>query len=199
MPMRILNVTGILCALLLFVSCHHKPTMTGGGGEGGDDRFECKDVDSTYQAVKKKQNANGVCEVSWDLSAQNINGVAGHSDPEIGVTVYRHNGHADDQVIFDHPNKDFRYCVRPNPGGSDNPPANPEPDENCNLSTSQLQTEQGCDLSPFVGSGPVGHAKHHLPKLKPQQSSVCHYKLTFFFKDGSPPIDPHIVVGTKGN
>lgn len=192
--MRILHITAITCALVMFLACHHKPTLQGGGG-GNHDRFECEDIDSTYQAVKKKK-VNGVCEVTWDLSASNINGSSGHPDPEIGLTVFKHSGNPDDQVIFDHPSKNFRFCVRPNPGGSDNPASNPEPDANCTL-PSNVQTQPGCDLSPFVGSGPVPHAKHHLPKLKPQQTADCHYKLTFFFEDGSPPIDPHIVVGTR--
>jgi len=190
--MRILHITGIMCALLLFAACHHHRTFGVGGGK--QERFECEDVDPTYQAVKKKV-VNGVCEVTWDLSASNINGVAGHQDPEIGLTVFRRPGNPDDKVIFDHPGKRFGYCVRPNPGGSDNLPANPEPDASCTL-TSDLKTETGCDLSPFVGSGPVTHATHHLPKLKPQQAAQCHYKLTFFFDDGTI-IDPHIVVGTK--
>jgi hypothetical protein len=194
MPMRNLHAAAIICTLILSLGCHHR-TLQGGGGKGGDDRFECKDLDSTYQAVKKHK-VNGVCEVKWDLFASNVNGdpAHGHPDPEIGLAVYSQPGNADDKVIFDHPGKKFGFCVRPNPGGSDNPAASPEPNSEC--TPAPTQTEQGCDLSPFVGSGPVPHAKHHLPKLKPQRTAECHYKLTFFFDDGSI-IDPHIVVGTK--
>jgi hypothetical protein len=77
----------------------------------------------------------------------------------------------------------FVFSVRPNPKDEENPPA-------------QTQPEPNCDPYPFNEAAPTAPSTEFNLTLKAPGATECHYKLTFTFTNPRiAPIDPHIAVG----
>jgi hypothetical protein len=112
----------------------------------------------------------------WEVSDSTM---AAQGHLEAGLLVSTH-----DTVQFKHSgHKKFKYSVRSNPKDVENPPAD-------------TPQEQGCDPSPLPSQPGQSNDDYKLGAVHQSGSAnECHYKLTFTFDDGTPTIDPHIVIG----
>jgi hypothetical protein len=174
----------LAASLTVLVGCHsHKSAhewreqrnkaIADAGFVANAAKYECKDLG---HGVRGKPGNGGRCDFTWEVSDSTM-ATQGHL--EAGLLVPTH-----DTVRFKHSgHKKFKYSVRPNPNDLENPPEN-------------TPQEQGCDASPLPGQSAQSKDDYKLGAVHQKGSAnECHYKLTFTFDDGTPPIDPHIVIG----
>lgn len=172
--MRFAVVPTVVGLLLLSVACKPHKVEKFHGAE-----YDCLGAVSNYPAVTKTKQADGHCDVKWDISKPHVNdddpSLPPH--PEIGLLVARN-----DEIKFTHGGgHKFHYDIKAQPpSGVD--------ETTCYESPVKLDPQKANQLP-----------EHNLGKvqLNPNGPAECHYKLKFYLDDGTNAvIDPHIKIGS---